>query len=97
MSSSTEFSCAFIRVSGIVQGVGFRQWTRKLARQRNLQGWVKNLSDNETVEAIIQGQTSSVKRMTELLSQGPPGSRVDEIDVQWTSLQNLPDHFEIRR
>lgn len=97
VSSSTERGCVQIKVIGTVQGVGYRQWTRKLARQRNLEGWVKNHPDGQTVQAVVQGPVSTVERMIELMSMGPPGSRVDKIDVQWISLQNLPGQFEIQR
>lgn len=97
MSRSTGHGCVQLKVTGCVQGVGFRQWTRKLARQRSLEGWVKNLPDGKSVEAMVQGPVPGVERMIELLSKGPPGSRVDKIDVQWTSLQSLPDQFEIQK
>ncbi|TVR69114.1 MAG: acylphosphatase [Sphaerobacteraceae bacterium] len=97
MGDSRNVVCARIVVEGRVQGVGFRQWVRKLARQRNLSGWVMNRQDGQTVEAEVQGASAPVHRMTELLAAGPPGARVDKIDVQWINPQNIPASFEIRR
>lgn len=65
-------------ISGIVQGVGFRYWTRDTARSLNLQGWVRNLPDG-TVELEAFGPEDSLRTLQDLLHEGPPYSRVTEV------------------
>jgi acylphosphatase len=97
MPTRSETKCIAVRVQGRVQGVGFRQWVRKLARQRDLSGWVMNQPDGRTVEGAFEGPEDRLERMIELMSSGPPGSQVDEIEVKWIDPQNLQGPFEIRR
>jgi acylphosphatase len=69
-----------IRIDGLVQGVGFREWAATIARGLGLTGWVRNRRDG-SVEAIVVGQAGSVERFISKLRQGPPGSRVDRVRV----------------
>lgn len=73
---------AFIRVSGRVQGVFFREHTRKWATSFGLTGWVRNTEDGQ-VEITVEGERDSIERLLELLRQGSPLSRVDFLDVNW--------------
>ena len=59
------------RIAGRVQGVGYRDWTRKRAERLGLSGWVRNRSDG-TVEALFHGSAESVGAMLELCRKGPP-------------------------
>ncbi|NRB17993.1 MAG: acylphosphatase [Rhodobacteraceae bacterium] len=67
------------RITGRVQGVAFRAWTRSEAKQRGLSGWVRNESDG-SVHALFIGPAPHVAEMVRALSNGPPAARV--IDVQ---------------
>jgi len=58
-------------ISGRVQGVWFRGWTREEARRRGLDGWVMNRRDG-AVEAVFQGEDAEVDDMLEACWQGPP-------------------------
>jgi acylphosphatase len=69
------------RVTGRVQGVGFRWWTRKLARGLGLVGRVRNLDDG-SVEVRASGDESGLERLERALRRGPPTARVDAVDVQ---------------
>jgi acylphosphatase len=73
---------AHIFVTGKVQGVYFRQNTQIIARDHNVYGWVRNLSDGR-VEAVIEGDDIAVKKMVEWCSHGPSAARVDSIDVNY--------------
>jgi acylphosphatase len=66
------------RVTGMVQGVGFRFFTRETGESYGLSGWVKNLYDG-SVEYFVQGAPDAVKRFLERLRQGPPFGRVDKV------------------
>ena len=66
------------RITGRVQGVGFRAWVLREARKRNLNGWVRNQSDGG-VEAVFSGDFEDVTDMMLCCYIGPPGSRVTEM------------------
>jgi len=66
-------------VRGHVQGVGFRAFVEHHARQRGLEGFVRNRRDG-SVEAMFAGPPSSVERMIDACRVGPLSSRVDALD-----------------
>ena len=68
-------------VSGRVQGVWFRAWTKKQAKSRGLSGWVRNLNDG-TVEAVFSGADETVTSMLEACKTGPPLARVERVDFE---------------
>ena len=84
-----------IRVSGRVQGVGFRASLQNEARKLGVSGWVRNRRDG-TVEAVLQGAPESVAALIAWARRGPPGSRV--IDVEESAADGEPAHagFELR-
>ena len=67
-----------VLVTGLVQGVGYRAWTRQAALQRNLAGWVRNLDDGR-VEAVLQGNDDDVLDMIDAMHQGPWMAKVDDV------------------
>lgn len=69
-----------IVVSGVVQGVAFRYYTRARARQAGVTGWVRNLPDGR-VEALIEGSPALVQDVIAWCRKGPPASRVDQVKV----------------
>lgn len=80
--------CCHGYVSGRVQGVSFRAFTRSCAVQRGLTGWAHNLADGR-VEFTLCGPQSDVELVLAELRQGPPAARVDRLDwqqVDWRSL-----------
>ncbi|AOK32701.1 acylphosphatase [Burkholderia singularis] len=68
----------YVRVRGIVQGVGFRHATVREAHALGLRGWVTNLDDG-SVEAMIQGPAPQIDRMLAWFRHGPPAARVTEV------------------
>jgi acylphosphatase len=68
-------------IEGRVQGVGFRYFTHEAAVREGVTGWVQNLPDGR-VEALIEGDESAVTCVERALRRGPPGARVDHVDVQ---------------
>ena len=90
---STRVGC-LVRISGRVQGVFFRAWTKQQAEQLGVAGWVRNCQDG-SVEAQLAGEAKQIEGMIERLRQGPPQARVDAVQVN----EALPDSgisFEIR-
>jgi acylphosphatase len=75
-----DFCGAHILVSGIVQGVGYRAFTERVARGLGLSGYARNLPDGR-VEVKIEGEREKVDRFIERLRQGPSAGRVDRLDV----------------
>ena len=67
-------------VHGRVQGVWFRESTRRIAQRERVAGWVRNAHDG-TVEAALEGDEAAVKRVLEFLRLGPPDARVERVDV----------------
>lgn len=68
-------------IHGRVQGVGFRASFAQQARQEGLAGWVRNRRDG-TVEAMIAGGAEDVAAMIAWSRRGPPGARVDRVEVE---------------
>ena len=66
-------------LSGLVQGVGFRFFTQRVAARYQVRGYVRNLEDGR-VEAWAQGPERSVEAFKHDLTAGPQYSRVDEVE-----------------
>ena len=67
-----------IRVSGRVQGVGYREALRSAAARAGVNGWVRNRRDG-TVEALLQGPAEAVARVIAWARRGPPLARVEHV------------------
>jgi acylphosphatase len=81
-------------VHGYVQGVFFRDSTRRLAEQHGVAGWVRNNWDG-TVEAVFEGDEEAVERLVAFMRQGPRGARVDRADVSDEPEEGLAG-FDVR-
>lgn len=71
---------AGFRISGRVQGVGFRWWTRTLGTRLGLSGTVRNLADG-SVEVQARGDATGMEELRRRLAGGPPLARVDSIEA----------------
>lgn len=69
-----------IRVSGIVQGVGYRAAMRARAQALGVTGWVRNRSDG-SVEALAHGAPAAVEALIAWARRGPPAARVADVQV----------------
>ncbi len=67
-------------ITGVVQGVGFRAFTKRLADSYGLAGWVRNLPDGR-VEAVVEGDQEVIAHFIKDLWKGPRLSRVDRIEM----------------
>lgn len=77
-----------------MQGVFFRAWTRDQARRLGVSGWVRNCEDG-SVEALFDGNEEAVEQLIEMVRNGPPGARVDDLSVVYAEPENLAN-FEVR-
>ncbi len=68
-----------IIVSGVVQGVGYRQWLRERALAAGVTGWVRNRSDG-MVEALLCGAPETVENLVSEARKGPRGAVVADIE-----------------
>ncbi|MFA9416584.1 acylphosphatase [Natrinema sp. HArc-T2] len=89
-----ERTRAHVFVSGTVQGVYYRANTRDTAREKGVDGWVKNLDDGR-VEAVFEGSKRRVESMIEWCHEGSPAAEVDAVEAEYEEPQG-EDDFEIR-
>lgn len=82
-------------ISGRVQGVWFRASTREVAQRLGIIGWVRNMPDG-SVETHIQGDDNAVEQMLDWCRQGPPGARVDYVDITDALIQKEYRSFSVR-
>ena len=82
-------------VSGKVQGVWFRDFTRKEATKLNVVGWVKNMPDG-TVYLEAEGEEEQLNHLEKWLHVGSPMSRVNRIEVEWTEPTDEYSTFEMK-
>lgn len=81
-------------VRGRVQGVFFRDSTRRQAASRGVAGWVSNRPDG-AVEAVFEGEPEAVESLVGFAREGPRGADVADVEVSDEQPEGLSD-FEIR-
>ena len=84
---------AFVR--GRVQGVLFRSFAERHARRLGLVGYARNLFDGR-VEVVAEGERSALEELLKQLHQGPPGARVEGVEVGWGEAEERFKEFTIR-
>jgi acylphosphatase len=86
-----------VLVDGSVQGVGYREFTRRAALNLGVTGWVRNRADG-AVEALIRGRRAAVEALVAEMSKGPRFATVNSVSV--TEFDETPgddsDAFVIR-
>lgn len=70
-----------VRVTGIVQGVGYRYATARTAQHHGVTGWVRNRYDG-SVEAELEGTDDAVAAVVAWMRHGPGGARVDGVETE---------------
>ena len=69
-----------LRITGQVQGVGYRLWMTRTAASLGLRGWVRNRTDG-SVEVLVTGAPEAVATMVEAARKGPIGAQVNDVTV----------------
>lgn len=84
-----------IRLTGVVQGVGYRYHIARRANQHGVRGWVKNRADG-SVEIEAVGERSALEEFLNYVRVGPAGAHVEHVSVGWH--EDAPDYagFDIR-
>jgi acylphosphatase len=85
---------AYIIVKGLVQGVGFRWFVEREAKQLGLNGYVKNLF-NGNVEVEVEGERGLIEQLIKQLRVGNRSSHVIDVQVSWLEYENKFDRFRI--
>jgi acylphosphatase len=86
---------AHVLIRGLVQGVSFRYYTRQMAEQLGLSGWVRNLADGR-VEALFEGEESAVEQMLAWCREGPSAASVEAVEVDRRSASGAHQGFMIQ-
>ena len=84
-----------LSIFGRVQGVWYRANTQETAQRLGLTGWVRNTMDG-AVEVHAQGEDDAVDSLLAWCHEGPPGARVERIDVNEADLDSSLRGFTIR-
>ena len=85
-----------VMVRGQVQGVYFRAFVRHHATALGLTGYTRNLRNERAVEVRAEGKREQLEKLVPYLHQGPPGARVEKVDVEWIEPTGDFSSFEIR-
>ncbi|MCH7756872.1 MAG: acylphosphatase [Thaumarchaeota archaeon] len=83
-----------VLIKGKVQGVFFRQALKVKAKQKNVFGCVKNLTDGR-VEAILEGDEENVNNLVEWCHGGPANARVEDIEIRNEKFSNEFSKFDV--
>jgi acylphosphatase len=81
MTSGDHHRCRRFLIHGKVQGVWFRESTRRQAGVLGLQGHARNLEDG-SVEVVAAGAAAELDKLADWLQHGPPMARVDRVTAE---------------
>ncbi len=88
MSQTDDIARLTALVSGEVQGVNFRNFVRRLARDAGLTGYAENLSDGR-VEVVAEGPKGELTALLHQLQRGPTYAEVSAVDATWGEVSGL--------
>ena len=83
-------------VYGRVQGVFFRAFTYRCATELGLTGYVRNVPGGKAVEIRAEGERNNIERLIDHLKDGPPGARVERLEINWSEYKGNYASFSIR-
>ena len=82
-------------VTGVVQGVWFRKYIADAANRLGLSGWIRNMNDGQSVEALAAGTEQQLSELESAIWIGSPSSRVDSVQIE-DSTDTVDDGFKAR-
>ncbi len=91
-----EEKAIYARIYGVVQGVGYRWFTKRVADELGIKGYVRNMDDG-SVEVLAIGDEEKLAAFFEKLKEGPALSRVERIERREVEAKEPFQSFEIRR
>lgn len=83
-------------VHGLVQGVNFRYFVLRHARELGMTGYVRNLPTGISVEVRAEGERGKLEQLLRHLEVGPGGARVEKVEVSWSEYKAAFPRFEVR-
>ncbi|MDH4223945.1 MAG: acylphosphatase [candidate division Zixibacteria bacterium] len=92
---SPDKIAAYIIISGVVQGVGYRYFVYRKAGEYNLKGYVRNLYSDD-VEIEVEGDRGMLLDFIKDLKVGPRSAHVTRINIEWKEPQNNFTEFQIK-
>jgi len=91
-----KWTCrARVIVSGLVQGVGYRYFVLRKAKEYHLTGYVRNLYSDD-VEVLVEGDEAVVRDFIKELRVGPMSANVTGVQVKWEEGESEYEDFEVR-
>ena len=91
-----DLASIHVMVYGLVQGVFFRAFASRRARELGLTGYVRNLPGEEVVEVYAEGERKQLEVLISHLRVGPPAARVKELEVKWSDYNGNYSGFSIK-
>lgn len=92
----TDPASVNVIVHGHVQGVFFRAFTRGKATELELTGYVRNSRIGNVVEVKAEGERNKLEILINSLKTGPPGARVDRLEINWVEYSGEYSDFTVR-
>ena len=92
----SQEACLHALVYGVVQGVNFRSFVLRHARDLGLTGYVRNVYPEEVVEVKAEGRREQLERLLRYLEEGPRGAWVERVDANWSEYSGAYSRFELR-
>ncbi|AEA33491.1 acylphosphatase [Hippea maritima] len=86
--------CKRLRITGVVQGVGYRAWAKRLAGMLGVSGYVKNMPDG-SVEMVVCADDKIINVMINAAKKGPAASVVKDVEVFDTNYKLENKEFKI--
>lgn len=85
-----------LRITGRVQGVGYREALRREAQRLGIVGWVRNRPDG-SVEAVVQGERRTLELIAAWAQRGPPAAQVVDVRAEVCSPEYQPRYERFER
>ena len=92
----SDLASVRVIVHGYVQGVLFRDFTLRRAKELGLVGYVRNLPDLSAVEVQAEGERKQLEKLIEQLKVGPPRAEVEKVEASWSKYSGNYSRFSIR-
>ncbi|WP_338601527.1 acylphosphatase [Sulfolobus tengchongensis] len=83
----------YIRIYGVVQGVGFRKFVQIHAIRLGIKGYARNLPDG-SVEVVAEGHEEALSKLLEYVRRGPPAAEVEKVDYSFSEYKGEFKEFE---
>lgn len=81
-------------ITGRVQGVSFRYYTRREATRLGVTGWVRNEADG-SVQVVAEGNPEALEALLRFLERGSPSARVSRVSADWSAAKGTFDSFRV--